>query len=227
MALAGTAAVLVSCAINYATAPHFERQLLLRIVVGGNGGNGTTAAAAAADRGPINPLSSFYSRAVSVGCFASAAVGWSRYSVAAAAYGARLRAVRAYSSTAAAAAAAAPAAVAATGAFAAAVLAANALLIVPVNAFRLWNLVAGDPSASAVLFYYKLARYAQNAVSCLWECRFVVLCHALCAEFGRLNRDMEAVGRRIADLAASAAVDDDENEDDDDDDDENENEYVR
>lgn len=179
LALVGFAVVLASCAFNFVTAPYFECRLQQNDDGGGN----------CSERGQ---LASIYTRSISVTCFVYTVVGWSRYLTAMDMYGARLRVHDTYSPFAASRS---------HVAFGAAVLAANALLIVPVNAVRLAALAADGRSFVTALLCFKFVRYTHNAVACLCEWRFVVLCYALYAQFAGLNLDMEAVSRRIVDPA--------------------------
>ncbi|XP_025417197.1 uncharacterized protein LOC112688289 [Sipha flava] len=169
----GQTVILVSCVFNYVMTPHFECVL--------EGGYGTTMA--------VNPMAWVYSRSVSVACFMAYAVMSVKYRGGVAEYRARIALHDAYSPT-------TDAERRAFATFNAAVASACALLILPVNGMRLFRFVE-DRRPIEVIVYFGLI-YSQNALTCLMETRFVLLCYVLYTKFVRINRDMETIGDQLA-----------------------------
>lgn len=164
----GLVAMAALCVFNFVMTPYFE-------------------CLTEGDCDDVDPslLPSIYARSVSVTCLVMVAVSLFRYRDAAAAYRGITELCDAY-------------APATTGhaMFRSVVTGMYVALVVPVNGYRLYRFVS-DGREFAVIVYFILM-YSQNVAMCLFETHFVAMFYALYTRFADVNREMEAVGQRIA-----------------------------
>lgn len=164
------------CVFNFAMTPYFECQL------DGDSCNERVSA-----------MAGIFARSVSITCLVTVVVAWQKYRGATAEYRERAELSDAYTTS---AASAKPCYVG-RATVAGVVLFTCLALIVPVNAYRLFRFFLDD--RSAVVIVYFVLMYSQNLYVCFYETHFVQLFYALYTRFSDLNRDMEAIGKRIED----------------------------
>jgi len=164
------------CVFNFVMTPYFECQL-----------DGDSCD----ER--VSAMAGIFARSVSITCLVTVVVAWHKYRGATAEYCERAELSDAYTTS---ATSAKPCYVG-HATFAGVVLFTCVALIVPVNGFRLFRFVLDDRSAAVIVYFVLM--YSQNLYVCLYETHFVQLFYALYTRFTDLNRDMEAIGKRIED----------------------------
>lgn len=167
---AGHAAILASCVFNFVLTPYFECRL--------DGG--------CEDDVAKSWWSGVYARSLSIACFVSFAVSWTRYRETMAAYGRWMELHEAYAAT------------SATERRSHArvnrvVVSLCVAVIVPVAAFRLYQMYCRKTGALT----YFVVMYAHNLAMCLFETRFVLFSYVLYTKFAKINRDTEQLDVRL------------------------------
>uniref|UniRef100_A0A2S2PMG9 Gustatory receptor n=1 Tax=Schizaphis graminum TaxID=13262 RepID=A0A2S2PMG9_SCHGA len=173
-------AMAAMCVINFVLTPYFE------CILDGDSCD---------ER--VSLMAGIYARSVSFTCLVTVAMAWRKYRGTMAAYVERTELHDAYTAPATGADAADPPRYVGRATFDGVVLYTNLLLIVPINAFRLYRFVS-DGRPAPVLVYFSFM-YSQNLYVCLHETHFARLLYALYTRFADLNRQMGAVGERIVD----------------------------